>query len=168
MGFTLFELLISLLLVSILVTLSLASLQTFFTAGRLRYNSEHLQSLITEARLQALAQGEVISLCSSHDAQHCDLLKAKEVWDGALLIRSAQQVLKVYSAVAFPFRLYWVNALAPKASVNFNANDFRETKQGTFYLCSSGVSHLGTALIILQSGRLRITNDYSKLAGICG
>lgn len=168
MGFTLLELLISLLLVSILVILSFASLQQFFAAGRLRYNSEHLQSLITEARLQALAQGEIISLCSSHDAEHCDLLKAKEVWDGALLIRSAQHVLKVYSAVTFPFCLYWVNALVPKSTVNFNANDFRETEQGTFYLCSSLASHKGVALIVLQSGRLRITNDYSKLAGICG
>lgn len=104
-------------------------------------------------------------LCSSQDGLQCD---SHGKWDGFLLVRSRTEVLKRSQAFSKGYQLHWAGGFSGSSLLRFEATGFTEVEQGSFYICPPiAYAHLAKALIVLKSGRLRVSHDYSKLAGIC-
>ncbi len=142
--------------------------QDFYWRHRLITEAHRLESLFHFAREQAMFRSETIELCNSHDDLNCDSHSSQ--WTGDWLVRGLEsQALKVSSKIAPPFRLSWVAGLDLKKELSFDSNGFTSGQQGSFYFCAPSNSDvIGIALIVLRSGRLRLSSDYSKLPKFCG
>lgn len=70
-GFTLMELIITLLIVGVLVTLGVPSLKTFMQNNRLIAASNDLVSAMNIARSEAIKLNKRVSVCESSDGKSC-------------------------------------------------------------------------------------------------
>ena len=167
-GFTFFELLISLTLFSLLIALSGFALRAFFVKEELHHVEQNLQDLIEYARAQALVRAQAVDLCASEDGEHCQKLGAGQEWRGRLLVSSAGRVLQLKPALPDSVHLYWNSGFGVNNALSFDMNGASGVQQGSFILCPAApYQYLAVALVVLSSGRLRLTNDYSKLAAQC-
>ncbi len=137
-------------------------------AQRVFYYTHQLQSFIELARQQALAQAEPVELCSSSDQRQCESLAVGRSWNDALIMQCSGRVLKSLAAIPQVLRLYWVANSEHRERLSFLPNGFSQAEQGAFYVCPpAAYASLARALIVLRSGRLRVSGDYSKLPSIC-
>jgi prepilin-type N-terminal cleavage/methylation domain-containing protein len=170
-GFTLFELLLVLVLLSTLSLMAMPNWRGLYIRWQIEQATDKLQALLYYARNLALLRGE-IELCSSQDGMSCDepVASGPAVWPHNLILRSriTRQVIYQLPAIAFPLRLIWAASLGRNQWLRFEATGFSAGQQGAFYLCPPpGYESYGRALVILRSGRLRLANDYSKLPSVC-
>ncbi|HYF97965.1 MAG TPA: GspH/FimT family protein [Coxiellaceae bacterium] len=130
---------------------------------------QNLEDLIEYARAQSLARGKPVELCSSEDGQHCDDLKVRTEWRAKLLVLSDGQVLQSKTAFSSSLRVYWLAGFDRANNLHFETSGFIGAQQGSFYLCPRApFRYLAQALVVLRSGRLRLVDDYSMLADVCG
>lgn len=72
-GFTLIELIVTLAIVGVLLTLGLPSMKTFVQGDRLIASSNDLLSALHIARSEAIKQNVSVTLCESEDGQTCNI-----------------------------------------------------------------------------------------------
>jgi type IV fimbrial biogenesis protein FimT len=70
-GFTLIELMITLFIVSILLTVGVPSLKSFMKSNRLIASSNDLVSALHVARSEAIKLNKRVTVCSSSDGKNC-------------------------------------------------------------------------------------------------
>ena len=71
-GFTLIELMVTLVVATILITVAVPGFQTIIQNNRVAAQSNELLTALTLARSEALKRGEQVSVCSSDDQADCD------------------------------------------------------------------------------------------------
>ncbi|MGY2463698.1 GspH/FimT family pseudopilin [Vreelandella sulfidaeris] len=157
-GFTLLELLISLLLVGIIAAWGLPNFQAL--GERIAQTSEvnRFQSAFSLARNTAISQRSQITICPASEGRTaCD-----SEWSGELMIIKgdktdsvqADDILRVIPAqenTEVAYSRGW-------SRIRYNAMGYTSGYNGSFAICSgnSVESSMGKKLVLSQLGRLRI------------
>jgi type IV fimbrial biogenesis protein FimT len=97
-GFTLIELITTLVIAAILMTLAAPSFSNFVKNNRLTTQANELLADLAFARSEGVKQGANITVCKSTDGLTCD---AGAAWnDGWIVITAAGQVLRAHEALS--------------------------------------------------------------------
>lgn len=154
-------------LFSLLMGMSTLGLRHFFMHEQLVHVRQSLTDLIEYTRAQALVRGKALALCTTEDGRHC-LNTPQQEWRGRLLVRSVERVLQLKTVLPPSLHLYWVAGIGSSNSLTFDQDGTTGVQHGSFYLCpQKPYSYLAQAVVVLKSGRLRVTSDYSKLSAYC-
>jgi len=128
-GFTLIELMITLVVASIVLTVAVPSFSTFFLKNRMSSQANDLITSLTLARSEAIKRGTSIKVCSSADQASCG-----GTWSDGWIVITADdtELIRAYGALKGSSTL-----TAGASSVTYTSSGFLNGAQTTFTLCDS-------------------------------
>lgn len=105
-GFTLVELMVTIVVLAIIMTIAVPSFQKLLASNNVAFDRDELYSMLVLARSEAIKNGQAVSICKSVDHSACDnslswssgwLMFADENRDGTLT--GSEKLLRTTSAV---------------------------------------------------------------------
>lgn len=163
-GFTTIELMVTLAIAAILVTMAVPSLQSVIRNSRLRTHTNELALSLTFARSESVKRGITVTVCKSANATDCggNTVQWEQGWivfadsnnDG--VVDEGEDVLRVAGAVRTGYSLRGNSNLAN--SLTFRATGVSNAS-GTFVLCAQNKKEWARAVIINLVGRVRVAPD---------
>lgn len=161
-GFSLFELLICLSIISILLVLTFPNYSQFLSQSKEQSLSQQLLRGINLARSEARLRGDIVGFCGSVDHVACS-----KVWkDGQIIFvdddQGNRKVLSVSDALAIKGVLHWRSALG-REYLQFLPSGFTNGEQGTFWFCRENSKIPQWAIVVNHAGRTRLV--YAELNG---
>lgn len=160
-GFTLIELMVTIVVAAILIGIGIPSFSDFIKNGRITGQRDTLFTSLMLARSEAVNRGDSVSVCVSSDQATCSVVGTGTVsWTSGWLVftdsdadgvvDSGDTVLKVVQSLEGGNTLQWDNGQV------ITYNNEGASSSGTFTLCdaSKNVSY-ARAVIISSSGRIR-------------
>jgi type IV fimbrial biogenesis protein FimT len=158
-AFTIIELLIAVSLTTILLVIALPPLQEMINKNNAKAHTSEIFSALQFTRMAAIKTGEEVIFCKSSDRKSCG-----GTWsDGQIVITQGGILLRFYAKVKLPARLIWKSSMGKNDAITFLPSGIPNGQQGTFYYCPENLSENGMAVVLGQTGRLRI--DESVDAG---
>jgi len=152
-GFTLIELMVTVVVASIVLTLGVPSFQSFFLNNRMSTQANDLVSSINLARSEAIKRAAQIKVCSSSNQASCG-----GSWTDGWIVITADDVelIRAYGA------LKGSSVLTSTANdITYTSSGFLTGAQTTFTLCDSNESgELGREVIVTATGRPSNTTPY--------
>lgn len=144
-GFTLVELLITVSVLGIVVSMAVPAVETLITRSRQNALLEELWTAVQGARAAAVMRKEPVEICASKDATSC-----ASDWTGGWLVHSpgAQKILNV-TLLAPGNDVRWKGM---GQSIRFRSNG-TTLNNGSFYQCHD--SKVAWQLKLSRQGRLR-------------
>jgi len=185
-GFTLIELMITLFIVGILLTVGVPSMKTFMQSNQLIASTNELISAFHVARSEAIKQNSRVTICESSDGKTCATTGSwREGWivfvdaNGDLANTGApcaalntDCLLRVHDQIDSPdFSLAGEDAnSATVSSITFTSRGLPKSNVGDaesaiFSVCSydsssTGANLLGSRAVVLGfSGRVRVSDN---------
>lgn len=156
-GFSLIELLITLSIAAILLTVAVPSFVTFIQNNRLATQANDLVTMLNYARSEAVKRNQNITICSRATDTSCTgttnwgsgmLVFADNDGDG--VVDAGEDVLQVRPG------LEGSNTLQTGLMrVTYRANGFSSGFMGTFRLCDSRGTASARAIVVSNLGRVR-------------
>lgn len=179
-GFTLIELIVTLLVLAILFLVALPNLSGFVAQSRLDSVKNKLISSIALARSEAIKRGVPIAICrkDADPAQTCNgnAVTGSKDWSNGWMIfldednnqtAASAEILKVYGEIddasTIQFSLGDVIVFD-----NLGLLDTASTGDEEFAIGDSGDSTIGAGLSIRPTGRIRMCLDWTVSAATCG
>lgn len=180
-GFTMVELIVSLAIVGILVSIAAPNVQSFFGEAKLSGRSSTLQSAISFARSEAIKRGAAVSLCARATDTSCG---DATNWGQGWIVFSDSDVAgtqgkldggeEIMRLARFPGSIVDVkaravvrpNAMAAVDSLRFNSRGLTDWTVGTYVLCDSRGSQSALALIVNGAGIVRLAENMNGSAAI--
>lgn len=152
-GFSLLELVITLAMIVLFISISFPSYQYFIHSKKVKIILSQITHRIQYARTSAIHESGIIRFCGSDDDKSCN-----GNWDGGQIIISAftGKVLRHFSPISTSFHLTWQSSFGRDQALSFNALGFTEGQQGHFALYRKKDNRLVAKIIILGTGRIRI------------
>lgn len=126
-GFTLAEMMVTVALIGILVSITLPSLESMLLAGRLRSYANELVASAYLARSEAIKTNSTVRLCASASGASCD----GDWSQGWVVLRSNNSVIESHGALADGFE---VNA--GESTLSFRPTGISAT-QTTLTICKA-------------------------------
>ncbi len=167
-GFTFIELLVTISIAAILMTIAVPSFQTFFHNTRMATVSNELLASFSLARSEAIRRGQHVSVCRSSTGTSC--AAAGNGWDAGWIVflnldndspaavdaANGETVLRVSPPVPSDTTLRPNNNFT-----NFITYDQagRANTTGRFVICDSSGLNGSRALFVTTAGRVRIARD---------
>ncbi|QOJ22347.1 MAG: type II transport protein GspH [Gammaproteobacteria bacterium] len=156
-GLTLIELLVTMSIASILLSLAVPSYRTFVQDNLLMMQSNNFYSALALAKSEAIRRSSSITLCPSTNGTGCT---GGVIWSNGWLVFSdinnngvveaGEEILQVGTAFTGG------NTFAgTKPRVIFTANGFSMGSNDTFTLCDSRGASYSKAIILNMQGRFR-------------
>jgi type IV fimbrial biogenesis protein FimT len=142
-GFTMIELLVTLSIAVIMLTVAVPSFQSLLLQSRLTSHTNELVLGMAYAKSEAVKRGVSVSVCASSDASTCS-----GTWQNGWIVRTNDgQVLQVQTAYtgsicANATSIVFLNSGFPSAAITFRLYDSRGTASGR----TITVSALGRAV----------------------
>jgi len=152
-GFTLIELMITLAVAAIVMTLGAPSFQSFFLNNRMSTQANDLISSLNLARSEAIKRAASVKVCSSNDQATCS-----GSWTNGWIVITADDVelIRVYGALKGTSTL-----TATSNTVTFTSAGFLSGAQTTFTLCDSNeTGEEGRQIVVTATGRPGNTSPY--------
>ena len=146
-AFSLIELLITLTLVTLLISLALPSFAGLVERNRLYSLRDQLQAQLQHARTSSVLRNRDVEVCGSSDGQACD-----NQWLKGWILRFADNAQIVsHHALSPNQRIMWTGATN---RIRFHGNGTSPLGNGRLYICDQ---HQVVALqiVISRQGRLR-------------
>ncbi|MBL8499359.1 MAG: GspH/FimT family pseudopilin [Nitrosomonas sp.] len=164
-GFTLTELLVTLSVASILLTVAVPSYRMFVQDNLLSMQSNNFYSTLALAKSEAIRRSSRVTVCPSTNGTGCT---GGVVWSNGWLVFSdingngvveaGEEILQV--GAAFTGGNTFTGA---KPRVIFTANGFSMESNDTFTLCDSRGASYSKAIILNMQGRFR-----TETGRVCG
>ncbi|MGB0360323.1 MAG: GspH/FimT family pseudopilin [Endozoicomonas sp.] len=163
-GVSLVELLVSLTMAAILISVAVPSMKFFIVETRITTTADEVYGSVMLARSEAIKRQKTVSLCSTLDHVTCDetnsgwhygwLIFTDESEDG--LLNGRDQLISRVSDLTHLISITW------NRGFNLRFNSRGQTSQaGTFKVCDQESSEQDSkAIVISMTGRLR-TEDQS-------
>lgn len=162
-GFTLIELMVTIAVASILLTLAVPSFQSMVENNSLTTQINLLVGALNGARSEAVKRGQRVSICKSNDATNCASSGGYEqgwimfVEEGTnnpgernpgseTLLRAGEALKPGYSLRGNGTTLIKYISYFPSGEANAN---------GRFILCKDNDIHKSRGAVVISSGRLR-------------
>jgi len=163
-GFTLIELMITVALAAIVMTLAVPSFEETIRNNRLTTQANELISALNLARSEAIKRQFTVSVCKSANGAACDGSGWGDGWivfvnrddDSPAVVDTGEDILRAYGPIRANYTL--------NANNNFtNYISYRPTgisnNFGRFVLCEGGQLTHSRAILINKTGRPRIAPD---------
>lgn len=160
-AFSLFELLITLSIMSILLLIAFPLSKIFFDHSREQVLQSQLLHAIQVARDEARVRGVAVVLCKSKDQRRCsgDWINGQIVFmdknqDG--IVHDPSQILMVFQLGSQQGILHWRSFPVFRDYLLFLPSGFPRNDNGTFWYCPASAHLPAWAIVIAKSGRVRI------------
>jgi prepilin-type N-terminal cleavage/methylation domain-containing protein len=159
-GFSLLELLLVLSLMALMMLVAAPGFSGFITKARGAGAVMLLYSDVRFAQHSAITHDQVITLCGSDDGYHCD-----GAWSVGRLVINPQtnQRFRYDRLDSKADRWYWRSSFGRNDYLKFAPTGFTLGQQGRFYYCPSGPESTAKAVVVAQSGRLRLEDTENTL-----
>lgn len=164
LGFTLYELAITLLLVAIIAGLGLPQLSGSIARNRQRVEVNALFHAIHLARKESIMRRQVVSLCPSTDSRSCSpgydwsqgwIMFNNRDRDEPPRIDAGEPLLQIHRAAAR------VRITANRRGFTLRATQKRATN-GTIVVCDEGGRIPARALVVSYTGRPRVATETTR------
>lgn len=158
-GYSLYELMMTLALAGLLLTLGIPSFTGLVADKRLRTEVDALFHAVHLARSESITRRRVVSICSSLDGQHC---ASSKDWSSGWIIfvnKGRRQSLQRNDDE----ELLRYHKVSDRSQITANRNGFslRSTvlraTNGTIVFCDRASQAESRALVISYTGRPRVT-----------
>ncbi len=158
-GFTLIELMVTLSVLAILLTIGIPNLQMFIQNSRLESQSASLMGDLNYARSEAVRLGSPVALCASADGATCS---GAAVWETGWVVfndRNTDGVVDPAELLRAAPALGGGNTLrAARPLVRFNALGYSNAFNDTFSVCDIRGLPNARGVILNNQGRVRNGN----------
>ncbi|PTQ90675.1 GspH/FimT family pseudopilin [Agitococcus lubricus] len=162
-GFTLFELMISLVIFSIILLWGSYYLSSLIKQVQAQLVMYQLSSLVQSAKSYAFNNHINVTLCGSSDSYHCD-----NDWSTGVLVLEDRnrngladgedKLLKFEPLILQPHRLSWQGFSGPRLIIESFGMTY--ASNGTFTFCRhDGEAEFSRQVIISRGGRVRFSRD---------
>lgn len=146
-GFTLFELVVTLALLSILAASSLPLYSSWCAQHAFQVRVQQFDNTLRYARFSAIEKETVVTVCPSQDHRFCS-----GPWSNDVIVRTTEgEVLRVFPRLVHG-NLTWRGSLAQNQALRFTPLGSTAGQQGTFSLSDGEQQVLFT---INHGGRVR-------------
>lgn len=163
-GFSLFELIVTLGLVALILTIGVPSFGNIVANQRLRTDVDAVFHAIHLARKESIARRRVVSICPSVDGQQCDRTRD---WSGGWMtfvnidrdwpaVRDADEPVLRHNLVASANQV-----IANRESFSLRSTDLRATN-GTLIFCDRSGRARTRAIVVSYTGRPRIAYENTR------
>ncbi len=155
-GFTLLELMVTLVVAAILITLAVPSFLDATLGARLSAHANNLAASAQLARSEAIKRNANVTLCASTDGTSCG-----GGWENGWIVRAAGgDVIERQQALPTGFR---IRAAGGSTSVVFQPTGFGVTGNDTFKICRATptVGKQDREVTITAMGRASIETQHS-------
>ncbi len=159
-GFTLFELLTTLLLVAIIMSIAIPSFSATLARQRQRVEIDALFHAIHLARKESIMRRKVISICPSANGSRCE---ARENWSAGWILfenkdRDSPPRVDPGEPVLVTHRVSdRVRIRANRSAFTLRATFLRATN-GTLVFCDEDAEIIPRALVVSYTGRPRVAS----------
>lgn len=156
LAFSLYELLVTLALFSIGISLAIPSLSALQQKSEREALRNHLHASLNHARLQAVLNKTSVELCGSRDGAICS-----RDWSQGWRIQfmhAPDQVLQIQQHRSST-PLYWAGF---DSRIRFHANGTSPSSNGRFFQCKG--KEIAWQLILNRQGRVRLASHQENLA----
>lgn len=148
-GFTLIELMVTLGVLAVLVSIAAPSFNTMIQNNRMTTRANDLVTALNLARSEAIRRGANITVCASSDATTCT-----GTWGQGWVILEGANVLRVFPALAGTITLAETSTAA---SVVYQARGMVSAAR-TFNVCDSARSgETGRQIDVSAAGRVSVS-----------
>ena len=157
-GVSLVELLVSMLVLAVLITLSAPDMRTLIVNNRVDNAASELFSSLMLARSEAVKRQRTVSLCSTVDQSSCDetrsgwhhgwLIFTDAAGDG--LLNASDQLIRRVTVPSDIVSIFWNNG----DGLQFNSRG-QSARAGTFQICADEEGGDAKAIIVSMAGRVR-------------
>ena len=163
MGFSIVELLITLAILGLSVTLIAPSMQSFVTRNKVSTHINQLVKIIHMARESAIYKNKTVILCRSRSGIDCD----GDWHEGILLFTDAnrdkrrnsnEEIIHHLPGFINDDRLYW-RAFRNRQYLEMSPRGFTAWQNGTFTYCPVEGIEYARGIILNAAGRIRLTQD---------
>lgn len=162
-GFSLIELLVTLSILAILLSVAVPSFSGLVADARVSETQNRLRAVLALARSEAIRQNQRITLCASQDATSCvgDARRGASIWSQALLFADADENRLYDPEVDSLIKLV---TLGEGGQVLWNRGDSTVYEgdgsllggsNGSFYVFDKADKAAGMRLVLQMTGRVR-------------
>jgi type IV fimbrial biogenesis protein FimT len=150
-GFTLIELMVTLAILAIVLTVAIPNFSSFQASSRLSAQANDLVTVLNYARVEALKRGSRVSVCKSSSGTSC---ATGGNWEQGWIVVNVGDgaVLKRHMALSTGYTLVGSANIADL--VTFTSTG-APLQNGTFSLCSSAASK---SVALSSTGRLSVSD----------
>ena len=164
-GFTLIELMVTLVIISIMVSLGVPAMSALVERSQFKAETSKIHRAISLTRSNAVYRSEAVSLCPLNSSQTCGA-----DWNGQLSVFSdsnsngeldhGETILYSIPAIAGDSPLE--RAHSRNSPITFRPDGSAFGFNGTMSICLSGVTELSATVIVSSVGRIRIGQDTNE------
>jgi len=146
---SLIEIMITLVIGVILLTFGTSQWQDFIEQSYANTTTNQIVRAINFSRLEAIKQGDTVTLCGSADKKNCD-----GNWTEGQILK-CNNVVQVFEKIPGKGELIWAG-FPSKKYLKINPQGFLQTQNGTFvYSSKTGNKKYQRNIIVNKSGRVR-------------
>lgn len=151
-GFTLLELMATLLVLGILLTMAISFGRSMWVENRSTTTVNGLLRALNYSRSEAILRNEKIIICPSSDQTSCDTTE----WSrGQIVLTTSGTLLRVLSGLAAEDRLIWNSSLNKNQAIEWLPTGYTNGQRGSFYYCpGNAASTSARKLVLLNTGRM--------------
>lgn len=169
LGFTLIEMLVTVIVLGILSAIAAPSLSSFIKNGRLATETNDLVSDLSFARAEAARRGRRVTLCVSSNATGCG---SGSAWAGGRIVFSdagtygtvdaGDEILRVSQSVstnnvAITASGFSVSSTSTLHYIQFRPNgSLNSDSTGVFKICDDRSGAFGREIEVLKTGRVSL------------
>lgn len=158
-GFTLIELMVTLAVLSILLTIGVPSMRTLISNDRLTTATNSLAASLNLARSEAVKQGLSATLCSSNDQTSCTGSSWTDGWliwvdaNANSTLDAPGEIVRVAETLKGT-----IVVTAAATTLLFDSTGFT-SNPGTIKICDDRTGNLGKQLRILAGGSVSLSTQ---------
>lgn len=162
-GFTLIELGIIVIVIAVMATVAIPSFDSSMSRNRILSAQTELQSVLNQARSEAVKRGKTITLCSSTDQANCN-----GTWnDGWILfvdknsnnaVNSGEEILRVGELVQGGNTLVMAGSVSNSA-IQFLSSGFSNQNSTWIYCAPDKAAGKARGVVVQSSGLIRRSRD---------
>jgi type IV fimbrial biogenesis protein FimT len=162
-GFTLIELILTLSIVSIILSLAIPSFTQFLDKSKVRANTQRLVQVLQLSRTTAISENVLVTVCPTDNGADCrsdwsqGYMSFKDN-DGNRSFDSIDEKLFEFISNDEKSVISW-RAFGIKSSLQWLTTGITNHQNGTFELCYDNNAELARGLFITKAGRIRYSKD---------